>query len=214
MPLISRIIEQKRRANRRSVYLDGKFAFGCNQNVVVRFKLKEGLNLSTEQLTAILQGTVRQECFDAAMKFLERRLHSRDELSRKLIRKEYTPEMVNDVLADLQRMGYVNDEQFAKTNAEAAAQHRKHGKRRAMVELLKKGVDRETARSAVEEVYDTTDSLAIARQLAQKKAGSLRRLDPTVARRRLAGMLARRGFEYDVVKPVIDEVIGYEQTSE
>jgi len=60
-------------------------------------------------------------------------------------------------------------------------------------------------------VYESTDSLAIARKLAQKKAASLRRLDPMVARRRLAGMLARRGFEYDVVKPVIDEVLGHGQ---
>jgi len=211
VPTITKILEQKRRANRRSVYLDGKFSFGCNQNVIIKFKLNEGLELSAEQLDSILTGAVRQECFDAAMKFLERRLHSRDELRRKLIRKDYSAEMANDVLVDLERMGYVNDEQFAKTNALSAAQHRQHGRRRAMVELLKKGVERETARVAVENVYESTDSLAIARKLAQKKAASLRRLDPMVARRRLAGMLARRGFEYDVVKPVIDEVLGHGQ---
>ena len=30
------------------------------------------------------------------------------------------------------------------------------------------------------------------------------------ARRRLAGMLLRRGFDYDTVRPVIDEVLGDE----
>ncbi|HRK32350.1 MAG TPA: RecX family transcriptional regulator [Tepidisphaeraceae bacterium] len=211
MPLITQILEQKRRANRRSVYLDGKFAFGCNQNVIVRFKLKEGQTITAGQVSAILQGAVRQECFDAAMNLLQQRLHARDEMFRKLIKKEYSAEMTNNVLDQLAEMGYVNDEQFAQARASLAAQHRQHGRRRAMVELLKRGVNRETARVAVEKVYETTDSLAIARQLAQKKAASLRRLEPMVARRRLAGMLARRGFEYDVVKPVIDEVIGYGQ---
>ena len=67
MPLIMRIAEQKRAANRRSVYLDGHFAFGCNLNVVARFHLREGLVLSAEQVVAILDGEVRQECLDKAL---------------------------------------------------------------------------------------------------------------------------------------------------
>ena len=77
MPLITKIIEQKRRPNRRNIYLDGSFAFGCNVNVVARFRLRVGLQLTDEQLNEIQRGEVRQECFDAAMKFLQQRLHSR-----------------------------------------------------------------------------------------------------------------------------------------
>lgn len=212
MPVITKILEQKRRASRRSVHLDGKFAFGCNINVIAKFKLKEGMSLSAEQVEAILQGAVRQECFDAAMKFLQRRMHSRDELRRKLTHQEYSAAMVDDVVEDLARLGYVDDQRFAKTKALSAAQHRQHGRRRAMVELMRAGVENETARRAVEDVYEATDSLAIARRLAEKKAASLKRLDPQVARRRLAGMLARRGFEYEVVRPVIDEVLGDKQS--
>ncbi len=209
MPVVSRISEQRRRANRRNVYLDGKFAFGCNLNVVAKFRLREGLNLSAEQVAAIQQGEVRQECFDAAMKSLERRLHSRAELRRKLSRKEFGDAIVDGVLDDLARMGYVNDERFAKTKALSAAQHKQHGRRRAFVELRKAGVESNVAGRAVEDVYDVTDSLAIARQLAQKQAPRLRKLDPLVARRRLVGMLQRRGFNYDEIRPVVDEVLGY-----
>ena len=208
MPVITRIIEQKRSPRRRSVYLDGRFAFGCNVNVVARFRLREGMALSVEAVASILQGELRQECFDAAVKMLQSRLHARVELRRKLIRREYCESMVDDVLADLARLGYVDDARFARTVTLAAAEHRQHGRQRAMVDLLRRGVEKETARRAVQHVYDATDSLAIARRLAEKRAASLKRLDPIVARRRLAGMLARRGFEYDVVKPVIDEVLG------
>lgn len=208
MPRITRIVEQKRRPNRRSVYLDGQFAFGCNVNVVATFRLREGLVLTPERVDEILRGEVRQDCFDAAMKFLQTRMHARSELRTKLLRREYGAGVVDGVLEDLARLGYVDDARFAQTRALSAAQHRQHGRRRAMVELLKKGVARETARRAVEDVYEATDSMAVARELARKKAPALRRLDPLVARRRLAGMLARRGFEYDVVKPVIDEVLG------
>src|SRR5439155_4618012 len=214
MPQITKISEQKRRPNRRNIYLDGKFAFGCNLNVVAKFRLREGMNLSAEQIVAIQQGEVRQECFDQAMKILQRRLHSRAELQRKLARREYGEPIVNAVLDDLTRMGYVDDERFAKTKALSAAQHKQHGRRRAFMELIKSGVQGSVAGRAVEDVYDSTDTMAIARQLALKQAPRLRKLDPIVARRRLVGMLQRRGFNYDDIRPVIDEVLGYSDDHE
>src|SRR4051812_1394142 len=209
MPVTTRIAEQKRSPHRRNVYLDGRFAFGCNLNVVAKFRLRVGMNLSAEQVEAIKVGEVRQECFDDAMKFLQRRMHSRAELSKKLARREFGEEIVNAVLDDLSRMGYVDDARFAKTKALAAAQHKQHGRRRAFMELIKTGVSGETAGRAVEDVYETTDTLALARQLAMKQAPRLRKLDQLVARRRLVGMLQRRGFNYDDIRPVIDEVLGY-----
>jgi regulatory protein len=209
MPKITNILEQKRRPNRRNVYLDGKFAFGCNVNVVAKFRLVEGMAVSKEQLDRILAGEVRQEMVDYALKTLERRLNSKDELKKKLAKREYDPAMIEEVLADLQRLGYVDDKRFATAKATAAAKYKQHGHRRAQLELRKAGVDDTTARKAIEDVYDPHDSLAVARTLAQKKAPSLRKLDPVVARRRLAGMLGRRGFDYDTIRPVIDEVLGY-----
>jgi regulatory protein len=211
--IVTRISEQKRRPNRRNIYLDGKFAFGCNLNVVAKFRLRDGMNLSAEQVANIQQGEVRQECFDQAIKILQRRLHSRAELQRKLARHEYGEQVIGGVLDDLARMGYVDDERFAKTKALAAAQHKQHGRRRAFVDVIKAGVKGNVAGKAVEDVYDATDTIGLAKQLALKHAPRLRKLEPLVARRRLVGMLQRRGFNYDDIRPVIDEVLGYSDDS-
>ena len=211
MAVITRIVEPKGRPQRRRIYIDGKFAFTVKLNVVAKFRLREGMNLSPKQIEAIEQGEIRQECLDRAMKYLSGRLHSGQELSRKLLRQEYSPAMIDEVLAELRRLGYVDDARFAKTKALSAAQHKHHGPRRAMMELMKAGVKREIAQSAVGEVYESNDNIAEARKLAQKQAARLRRLDPQVARRRLVGMLQRRGFDYDSIKPVIEEVIGRDE---
>jgi regulatory protein len=208
MPQITKISEQKRQPNRRSVFLDGSFAFGCNLNVIARFRLRAGMTLSAEQVEQIEQGEVRQGCVDDALKCLSRRLHSRAELSRKLARRLYAPLMIDDALDDLVRLGYVDDERFARTKALSAAQNKHHGRRRARAELLKAGVGEEVAEKALDAVYSERDSLATVRELASRQAARLRRLEPLVARRRLAGMLQRRGFEYEAVKSVIDEFIG------
>ena len=208
MPVVTRISEQKRRPNRRNIHLDGGFAFGCNLNVVAKFRLREGMTLSSEQVRQIELGEVKQECFDRAMAALGSRLHSRAELHRKLMRREYGETVVNAVLDDLARLGYVNDEQFARTKALSAAQHKHHGRRRAFVELRRAGVTSDVAERALNDVYAGRDNTAEARELARKQLPRLKRLDAQVARRRLVGMLQRRGFDYEDIRPVIDEVLG------
>jgi regulatory protein len=212
MPIVTKISEQRRAPKRRNVYLDGAFAFGCNLNVVARFRLREGLELSAGQIDDIKTGEIRQECFDAAMRSLQTRLHSRSELKKKLMRKEWGEPIIDGVLDDLLRLGYLDDARFAKTKAMSAAQHKHHGRRRAMTELLRSGVKSDVANTALNDVYEQTDPTAMARDLALKQVNRLKRLAPEVARRRLVGMLQRRGFDYDSIKPVVDEVLGGDES--
>jgi regulatory protein len=210
MPTITQILPQKRRANRRNVHLDGQFAFGCNINVVAKFRLREGMTLTPEQVREIQLGEVKQECFDRALKFLAVRLHGRGELSTKLMRHEYGQTVVQAVLDDLTRLEYIDDERFAREFAAAATGRRQFGRRRAMMELMRKGIDRGVANRALDQVYETHDDLTAARTLIEKKAPALKRLSAQVARRRLAGQLLRRGFDYQTVAPLIDEALGQE----
>src|SRR5437588_2941237 len=101
MAVVTRLVVQRGTPNRRNVYLDGAFAFGCNLNVVAKFRLREGMVLTDEQVQQIEVGEVRQECFDKAIGYLQLRLHSRAELHRKLMRREYGEAIVTGVLEDL-----------------------------------------------------------------------------------------------------------------
>jgi regulatory protein len=211
MPTITKLEPTRRNPNRRSIHLDGQFAFAVNLNVVAKFKLREGQTLTPEQVEQIQQGELRQEALDTALKFIQLRLHSRAELKKKLARKEFGDAVIESVLEDLTRLGYLDDARFARNKALYAAQHKHHGRRRAYVELLKSGVRPDTANAALDDVYSENgaggDSTAAARLLAEKQAPRLKRLDPQTARRRLAAMLQRRGFDYETIKPVIDQVL-------
>lgn len=213
MGIITRISASKRSPNRRAIFIDGKSAFTIHLNVVARHRLREGQEISPELRKQIEQTQVKQECFDAALRFLTRRLHSRAELSQKLRRAEYPEALIAETLDDLTRLGYLDDARFAQTRALAAMQHKQIGQRRAKIELLKTGVRDEVASRAVAEVYADSDSTAVARKLAEKQAPRLKKLPPDVARRRLAGMLQRRGFDYEAIRPLIDEVLGSSRQS-
>src|SRR4026208_558229 len=82
MSVITLIVEPKGKPQRRRIYLDGRFAFTVKLNVVAKFRLREGMELSSEQIEAIEQGEIRQECLDKGMKYLSGRLHSREELRK------------------------------------------------------------------------------------------------------------------------------------
>lgn len=150
---------------------------------------------------------VKRQCLDAGLRFLKSRAHSTVELRRKL-RKRFDAENVAETIGRLTRLGYLNDAQFAKMKAASSVRNKQHGRRRAKLELMKAGVDYETADRALDTVYDAADTLAVARQFAQKQSKRLLKLDPQVARRRLIGALQRRGFDYDDIKPVVEEVLG------
>lgn len=209
MAVITRISEQ-RRGNRRNVFIDGDFAFGCNVNVVARFRLREGMAIDDALRREIELGEVKQEAFDHALRLVGQRRQSERELRTKLSRKEYGPAVIDAVLEDLARLGYVDDDRYAEVRAGDSARIKKHGPQRARAELIAKGVRSDTAERAVTQAYEEVDQLAMATQLARKRAPSLARLEPEAARRRLVGFLQRRGFDFDTVRQATEAVLGHD----
>jgi regulatory protein len=130
---------------------------------------------------------------DRALRLLAVRSRSRHELRTRLVRAGYEPEDVDAALADLEAVGLVDDERFARELAESQ-RRRGMGRRAGMSALRGKGVDRDLAERTIEEVQPEDDA-EIAYELARARLGRLRSLPPDVAYRRLIGFLVRRGYE-------------------
>jgi regulatory protein len=128
---------------------------------------------------------------------------SRHELAERLARRNVPDEVAGPLLDRFEEVGLVDDEAFARSWVDSRQRTRGLAKRALAQELRRKGVDDETAREVLAEV-DPGDEEAAARALVRKKLRSLRGVDDTVAARRLAGMLARKGYSsglaYSVVK--------------
>ena len=115
------------------------------------------------------------------------------ELARRLARAGYEPDEVQVAIADLEEVGLVDDERFARELAEAK-RRRGMGRRAGLAALRAKGVDREIAEQAVGEV-NPEDEADRAYELARARLERLRSVPPDVAYRRTVGFLVRRGFE-------------------
>lgn len=140
----------------------------------------------------------KAEVRNRALKLLDQRARSRQELKERLTRLEFEPTVIEDVLDDLQSSNLINDQEFA---AEWVRQrHARRGKSARALdrELSEKGVDSATRAQALEQI-DADDEEAMARQLAEKKARSIKsapadRAEQDKHLRRVVGVLARRGF--------------------
>ena len=132
---------------------------------------------------------------------------TRTELTRVLKRKNVPDEAAEAVLDRMQVVGLVDDGDFADAWVESR-QQRKHLSVTALRhELRGKGVAADLVEHAVAGV-DGEDEYTAAHTLASRKYERMRGLEHEVVRRRLSGVLARRGFTTSVITRVLGEVLG------
>jgi regulatory protein len=130
---------------------------------------------------------------DRALRLLSVRSRSRSELRFRLIRAGYDPEEVDAAVADLEAVGLVDDERFAREVAESK-RRRGMGRRAGVAALRQKGVDRELAEQVVGEV-NPEDEAERAYLAARARLGRLGAVSPAVAYRRTMAYLIRRGYD-------------------
>src|SRR5690606_24367962 len=129
---------------------------------------------------------------------------SREQLRKKL-RERNCPDDVAEVGLDrITRVGLVNDEKYAEAYVRSKQVSRGLSKRALAHELRTKGVDRDTAEAVLAEVRPI-DEEQRARALVDARLPRLHDLDRNVVIRRLAGMLARKGYPSGLSLRVIRE---------
>lgn len=132
---------------------------------------------------------------------------TRAQLREALARRNVPADIAERLLARFTEIGLIDDEAFAESMIRRQAAAGGLSRRRVEHRLLQKGVSREVAESAVATI-DPQEEYRSALDLAMRQQRRLAGLEPAVARRRLAGVLARRGYPPDTVRGVVEEVIG------
>ena len=135
---------------------------------------------------------------------------SKKQLETRLTRRGLERGRARAVAEELEERGVLNDAAFAHAAASSELSRKPAGKSLLINKLRGKGVDDKTARRAVEDVVRDReyDAKTGAMELAKRKLRSLARLEPEVAQRRMYGMLARRGFEAEICREVVRNVMG------
>lgn len=205
---ITSIETQKNNPDRVNVHVDGAFRFALGAELAWGAHLHVGDAITEARIAELERQDLGWKAREAALNLLAFRPRTAVELRRRLARKEFPEEVVEECVQGLERLGLVDDASFAQTFVRDRVRLRPKGRRALAQELRAKGVEGETAQQAIAEVFEAQEvsETELAREAAAKwqpKAGEERRK----ARARLYAFLARRGFGAEAVRTVMDEVL-------
>jgi len=146
-------------------------------------------------VTAAAEVEKVEEARQLALKYLGSRDRTEKELRERLTRRGCAPAAIDAAMERLMAARLVDDESLARRYVEVRLAERPSGAIRLAQDLHRRGVDRVTIDRVLEEFADRIGTQEAAVDLLRRVANRYRGLDSTTARRRMYGMLARRGFD-------------------
>ena len=144
-----------------------------------------------------------------ALKFLTKRPRSEKEIRDNLFKKKADSAQIERIVARLKEQRFLNDKEFALWWIEQRQLLKPLGWRVLELELKQKGIHKEI----IDEIKEANKGerknveLVQAVTLAQKRFKKYEGLPRDEVYRKLGGFLARRGFDLDTIKAVIDQLL-------
>jgi len=200
MKKITAIVAQKKHPNRVNIHLDGEFAFGLAR--ITAAWLRVGQELDEKKIEQLQAEDAKERALQQAFLFLSYRARSESEIRQNLRKHEIPDAVIEETLERLRKDGLADDSHFASAWVENRSTFRPRSRRMMALELRQKGLDDESMKSALE----TVDDEALAYEAALKRAPRFKGLEWNEFRKKLSEFLARRGFSYSVVAPVVSRV--------
>lgn len=204
---ITSIEPQVNNEDRVSIFLDGEFAFGVHEDVVVSHGLAEGDRLSTEARADVERDEAYVQAKQSALDYLAHKARTEQEVRHKLRGNDVSSGVIERVLAHLDELGYLDDEAYAHNYARNRFSNKKYGPIRIRRELVERGVDRSVADEAVADLFGERDVGEAAWVHAQKRWPRLSdEQDPRRRKQKMYRYLRRRGFPSDTIYTVLDRL--------
>jgi len=209
---ISSLTPQPRLDNALLIRVKGKRAGSITQADAQRLGLAVGVALTDELAESIRQAESRLLCRTAALRLLSRAAQTSAGLAQKLKRKQFALTDITPVVENLVARGLINDELYAQNFAASRTAGGRTGPRLLRTKLMQRGVPEAIINATLAELKprrdQLADALALLNRTLSRSMSSRRVLEPSVQRRRLTALLARRGFDLPVCFEAVRQATG------
>ena len=195
---ITEIKQQQKRADRFSVYVDGKYSFSLSTDELLNSQIHVGLEISSSQLSDLNKlaenSIVRAQCY----RYISYRLRSTWEIETYLKRKGYSTGLINDTIQYLTQKKLIDDNEFANRWIENRVLLKPTSINVLRLELKQKRIKPDIISQAL--AGQEIDELKMINQLIDKKRQQSKYQDNL----KLMQLLARKGFSYDLIKQALN----------
>ena len=218
MPKITSVKPQKNNPKRFNVFVDGKFSFGADEDLVVEHRLIADKELTPEVIEKLLFEAGVGKLIERIYNLLSFRLRSEKEIrdylknlsfKKKVKDQEEISELAVDLLiSKLKKKGLIDDEKFTLLWLESRRKSKFKSNTAIKSELMQKGIDKEIIEKIFSENEEPQETLA--EFALDKKMRIWKNLERVEFKKKALEYLYRLGFDYDIAKHVIEKKVNLE----
>jgi regulatory protein len=205
MPTITKIAVQQKKTDRYNIFLDEKYAFSVDEDVLIKHQLKKGIELDEFSLSEIAYQDDIRKSYNLAIQYLSRRMRSEAEVRKHLKDKEVDGSIIQEVIHKLYEYSFLNDEEFAIAFVRTGMNTTDKGTDMLHRELKEKGISETIIERALQE-YPFEKELHTAIKLCEKFVQKNTRDSSRIMKQKLEQMLFRKGFSLGTIQTALAEI--------
>ncbi|QED46947.1 recombination regulator RecX [Cytobacillus dafuensis] len=204
MPIITKISVQQKKNDRYNIFLDEKYAFSVDEDVLIKHQLKKGMEVDEFSLSEIAYQDDIRKAYNTSIQYLSRRMRSEKEVRQYLKEKEVDEIIVQEVVHKLYEYRFLDDKEFAIAYVRTLMNTTDKGSGLIRGELREKGISEQLINAALRELpYEKEFEAAM--KLSYKFVQKNKTDSSRIMKQKLEQMLMRKGYSHELIQAVVAE---------
>ncbi|WP_429971350.1 recombination regulator RecX [Fructilactobacillus sp. Tb1] len=199
-------VEAQKRPGRYNVYLNEKYAFPISEEVLIKFSIFKGTELTHEEIEQIKVADSISKLYGKAVDFISYRQRTEKEVRDKLKTLSEDEFAIDSTIKKLIEIRLIDDENYANSYVRQTADGQAKGPIEAKRYLMQKGVSETLILNALDEFYPASKVQENADRLAQKLFDHNNRYPYNKRIEKAKLSMVRKGFSFDVIDQAISQI--------
>lgn len=206
MPKITALKPIKRQKAWYELHFDNDSSFAVNDELILKYILKPGKSLKSDEIKTIREKAEYLFLKKKALEILARKRITEKEIRQKLQAVKSCAHHTDKLINELKEHGFIDDYSYAVSKINSLIVSNPRSKRYISQKLYQKGVPQDIANKAMTSELKDYDEYNVALILGEKKFNTVKKLPELKAKKRLADFLRGRGFGWNDINRVLDEL--------
>ena len=209
MAIITKIEVQKKNQDRVNIYVNNEFFIAIYTELVYRFGLKKGIDIDEDKLKALLKDEIYIKAKNKALNILSKSDQSEKKIREKLS-YDFEESVIDKVISFLKDNNFINDDILAQKIVNTNINLNKCGINKIKQNLYIKGINKNSIDEALGDV-DYNIEFENAMYLAKKRYNRIKNEDKRKIYQKISQHLAYKGFNYDIIKRVLNKILNFDE---
>ena len=178
-----------------------------NYNIFEKYKVSVDMDFSETEIQEMKYFSDIERAKSRAINYISGKLKTKYEVKLKLKEKDFTEDIIDEVIDILEKEEYLNDRLYCEVFIEDKKQLNGYGKNKIKSLLIQKGVSKSVFEDFLDE-FEYEEEFDNALKMGIKKLNLLSNEEDVFKKKqKLINYLAYRGFSFDVINDVLREIL-------